>query len=237
MTFRCSELSLELGEPLMATAPFAPRWELVEREKPWGRDHGLSRPDAKVLLVRRAGAAPAANGRRYLVCTNGARDPCCARLGSSVAAAIERARPGRAYECSHLGGHRFAANVLVLPDGLCFGRLDVRSALALVEDLDAGRLPLEHVRGRSSYSPEQQAAEILVRRKLGLSGLDDIRLHNQACGSEPQSPTATFELADGRLVTASLRAELLPPRRVSCRDEKLETPTKWTLAELVAQSH
>ena len=237
MTFHCSELSLELEEPLMATAPFAPRWELVEREKPWGRDHGLSRPDAKVLLVRRAGAARPADGCSYLVCTNGARDPCCARLGAGVAAALERARPGRAYECSHLGGHRFAANLLVLPDGLCFGRLDMRSALALVEDLDAGRLPLEHFRGRSSYSPQQQAAEILVRRELGLSELDDLRLANRASGSEPQSPAVTFELADGGLVTASVRAELLPPRRVSCRDEKLETPTKWTLAELVAQSH
>ena len=39
------------------------------------------------------------------------------------------------------------------------------------------------------------------------------------------------------LVTASLRAELLPPRRVSCRDDKTERPTKWTLSELVAQSH
>ena len=242
MTFRCSERSLELEEPLAATAPFAPQWELVEREKPWGRDHGLSRPDAKVLLVRRPTNAlrqsvTRQEGRRYLVCTNGARDPCCARLGAGVAAALERARAGRVYECSHLGGHRFAANLLVLPDGLCFGRLDVRSALALVEDLDAGRLPLEHFRGRSSYAPEQQAAEILVRRELGLSGLDDLRLVNQVSGSEPQSPAVTFELADGSLVTASCRAELLPPRCVSCRDEKVETPTKWTLAELEARSH
>ena len=38
---RCSELSLELDEPLVATAPVAARWELVERPKPWGRAHGL----------------------------------------------------------------------------------------------------------------------------------------------------------------------------------------------------
>ena len=37
---RCSELSLELQEPLVATAPIAARWELVERPKPWGREHG-----------------------------------------------------------------------------------------------------------------------------------------------------------------------------------------------------
>ena len=240
MTFRCSELSLELEEPLMATAPFTPRWELVEREKPWGRDHGLSRPDAKVLLVRRPISRQSVTrkeGRSYLVCTNGARDPCCGRLGPSVAAALERARPGAAYECSHLGGHRFASNLLVLPDGLCFGRLDIRAALDLVEQLDAGRLPLEHLRGRTSYTTEQQAAEILVRRELGLAGLDDLRLADRASGSEPQSHVTAFTLAEGRVVTAVLHAELLPPRRVSCRDEKTETPMKWTLAELVAQSH
>jgi len=236
MTFRCSDLSRELAEPLLATAPFAPRWELVERQKPWGRDHGLSRPDTKVLLVRRAGvAARAGGGRMYLVCTNGARDPCCARLGAGVAAALERARPGRAYECSHLGGHRFAANLLVLPDGLSFGRLDVRSAPALVEELEAGRLPLEHFRGRTSYAPDQQAAEILVRRELGLSGLDDLRLVEGAGRSDPQTHTTVFALDGERTIAAVVRAEPLPPRRVSCRDEKLERPTTWTLSELVAR--
>ena len=56
---RCSELSLELQEPLLATAPVAARWELVERPKPWGREHGLEVPGAKVLLVQRvSGSEP-----------------------------------------------------------------------------------------------------------------------------------------------------------------------------------
>ena len=232
MTFRCAELSLELDEPLAGTAPVAARWELVERAKPWGRDHGLVSEGAKVLLVRRlSGSEP--QSRRYLVCTNGARDPCCAIRGPAVALALERSRPGHVYECSHLGGHRFAANVLVLPDGLCFGRLDARTAPALVEELDAGRLPLEHLRGRSAYEPEQQAAEILVRRELGLTGLDDLRLLGVS-GSEPQT---VFELKDGLRFGVRLEGKPLQPRRVSCRDEKVEAPTQWILQELVALSH
>jgi len=167
------------------------------------------------------------------VCTNGARDPCCAIRGPAVAQALDRVRPGQVYECSHLGGHRFAANVLVLPDGLCFGRLDARAAPALAEALDEGQLPLEHLRGRTAFEPEQQAAEILVRRELGLTGLDDLRLAGDR-GSEPQT---VFELADGRRVAVRLRPEPLQMRRVSCRDEKVEAPTKWTLSELVALSH
>jgi hypothetical protein len=221
---RCAELSLELSEPIVATAPVAARWELVEQPKPWGRDHGLVSEGAKVLLVR-----PVSNtvlqgndGRLFLVCTNGARDPCCAIRGPAVAQALDRAWPGRVYECSHLGGHRFAANVLVLPDGLCFGRLDARSALALAAELDAGRLPLDYFRGRTTYEPEQQAAEILLRRELDLTGLDDLSLVEGT----------TFAVADGGHVTVRLRGERLQPRRVSCRDDKLEEPTKWTLEEL-----
>jgi hypothetical protein len=33
-------------------------------------------------------------------------------------------------------------------------------------------------------------------------------------------------------VTAQLHAEQLAPRRVSCRDEKVESPTRWTLVSL-----
>ncbi len=227
MTFRCAELSLELAEPLEGTAPVAERWELVEREKPWGRDHGLLAEGAKVLLVKRFRSTEPQDprGRRYLVCTNGARDPCCAIRGPAVAAALERVRPGQVYECSHLGGHRFAANLLVLPDGLCFGRLDPRTAVALLEELDAGRLPLDHLRGRTTLAPRQQAAEILLRRELGLAGLDDLRAL-RARGAEPQ---ARFACADGREVVASLHAGQLPPQRVSCRDEKVEAGTRWTL--------
>jgi hypothetical protein len=222
MTFRCAELSLELDEPLAGSAPVAARWELVERPKPWGRKHGLVVEGAKVLLVKRLGAEPT-SGRRYLVCTNGARDPCCAIRGPAVAQALQRELPGQVYECSHLGGHRFAANVLVLPDGLCFGRLDARSAVVLAAELEAGRLPLDHLRGRTALESEQQAAEILVRRELGLKQLDDLRLVEGT----------TFELADGRRAIPQLRAHELEPQRVSCRDDKVEAATRWELEGLV----
>jgi hypothetical protein len=235
VTFRCAELSVELDEPLAGSAPVAARWELVERAKPWGRKHGLVAEGAKVLLVKRlSGSEPQSpSGRRYLVCTNGARDPCCAIRGPAVAQALERTLPGQVYECSHLGGHRFAANVLVLPDALCFGRLDARTAVALAAALEASRLPLDHLRGRTTLQPEQQAAEILVRRALDLTGLDDVTAV-EVCGSEPQTQV---RLADGRCLFVRLHAEPLPPQRVSCRDSKVEVPTRWTLADLVALSH
>jgi hypothetical protein len=98
-------------------------------------------------------------------------------------------------------------------------------------------LPLEHFRGRSSFTADQQAAEILIRRELALSGLDDLQLADGLSGSEPQSHATTFRTRDGGLVTAVVHGRPLSPRRVSCRDDKLEAPLEWTLSDLVAQSH
>lgn len=213
---RCSELSLALGEPLVGTAPHVLRWQLVEHPGPWGPyavdDAAVVVDDgAKPLLVR--GQIP--DGRVYLVCTNGARDKCCALEGPAVA----RALGARARRCTHLGGHRFAANVLVLPDNLLFGRLDPASAVELADALDAGRLPLDHLRGRCALTPERQAAEVLLRRELGIDALEGLA-HVEG---------DTFVLADGRRVRGHVRGEQLEPRRVSCRDDREESPIRWRL--------
>jgi len=215
---RCSELAAALGEELVGTAPYAPRWQIVVDERPWGRDAvgdaGLAKGcDAKPLLVRGA-LSP---GRAFLVCTNGARDPCCALLG----AAVVRALGARAVACSHLGGHRFAANVLVLPDNLLFGRVDAESAGVIADELDAGRLPLDQLRGRCDLEPEQQAAEILLRRELDLFGVDDVTHRERTTFA---TPLGVFHVhVDG---------DRLPPRRVSCRDAKEESPTRWRLTAI-----
>jgi hypothetical protein len=216
---RCSELSLELGEDLAATAPHVERWQLFVHRGSWGRraveDAGVVADDgAKPLLVRRE----ASRARRtFLVCTNGRRDECCTLRGAPVL----RALGDRAVACTHLGGHRFAANVLVLPDNLLFGRLDPAGAVALADALEAGELPLEHFRGRCPLPPEQQAAEILLRRERGLRRLDDV-VH----------AGATRFATPGGVVDVQVEGEPLPPRRVSCGDVKEESPIRWRLVSI-----
>ncbi len=99
---------------------------------------------------------------QYFVCTNGQRDLCCARYGLPVYAEL-RARVGeRAWQTTHLGGHRFAPNVLTLPQGAIYGRVfaeDVPEFTTLIED---GELSKRHLRGRSAYPPEAQVAETLL---------------------------------------------------------------------------
>ena len=110
------------------------------------------------------------------VCTHGRHDACCAEQGRPVASALASARPEETWEVSHIGGDRFAANLLVLPHGLYYGRLEPQSAVAVAGSHAAGELDLDHLRGRSGYSMPVQAAEIALRRDLGETREGALRL-------------------------------------------------------------
>ena len=81
-------------------------------------------------------------GPIFLVCAHGRRDACCARLGLPLFDALQASLPPeRLWQSSHLGGHRFAPNVLVLPAGVQLGRIPVERAAEVVALLDAGTDP------------------------------------------------------------------------------------------------
>lgn len=122
-----------------------------------GRQHGASEPAL------------------YLVCTHGTHDKCCAKFGLPVHAALTAQYGDRVWEASHLGGHRFAANVICFPSGVCYGRVTPEVAPRLI-DLDArGELDLSHYRGRFALPPPAQAAEYFLRTSLSLPRLADLR--------------------------------------------------------------
>jgi len=108
----------------------------------------------------------------YLVCTHGTHDLCCAVAGRPVAAALAEECPDRVWECSHVGGDRFAANVLVLPTGQLYGR--VTDPAELLAATEAGRVLPARLRGRIGLSPAAQAAVVHGQRELGLLTPDAI---------------------------------------------------------------
>jgi hypothetical protein len=109
-----------------------------------------------------------------LVCVHGRRDRCCAQHGS----AFFRALQGRGldvWQTSHLGGHRFAACALWLPAGLMYGRLRPEDADSWVSARANDALgELAKFRGRCAYDRPTQAAEILLRSRLGEQSNDAI---------------------------------------------------------------
>lgn len=110
-----------------------------------------------------------------LVCTNGRHDPCCAEFGRPVAAALHTAFGDRVWEVSHIGGDRFAGNLLVLPFGVYAGGLGPTNAVTAAKSYVRGCVDLGTYRGRSAYPFVVQAAEFFVRRDLGIDELDAVR--------------------------------------------------------------
>lgn len=141
----------------------------------------------------------------YLVCTHGRHDICCADRGRPLFRALSSARPHRTWEVSHLGGDRFAGNLLVLPRGDYFGRVEPEDAEPLVASYEAGELDLRHYRGRSTLPRLAQAAEYFVRRSDALTGLDDLVLSEYRRSSRHRAEVL-FQGPDG-LVGAEVEAQ------------------------------
>jgi hypothetical protein len=123
------------------------------------------------------GKGDPAAGPIVLVCAHGRRDACCARFGRPLFEALASyVAPERLWQSSHLGGHRFAPNVLVLPQGVQLGRVPVERAHEVADLLAHDRIPLDLYRGRTLYGPPVQAAEIAVRSLTGYDAPGDLQL-------------------------------------------------------------
>lgn len=164
------------------------RWAVVSsrpgREQAWWGDFGAD--DELLGLPMDGTAGTAVDDPFFLVCTHGRHDTCCAVEGRPVAAALERLRPGAVWECSHVGGDRFAANVLAMPHGLYYGRVTAADAPALVAAHEAGETLPGLLRGRCTTAPAAQAAMLHVARTTGESHIDAVH------------PAGTIHLGDGR---------------------------------------
>lgn len=162
----------------------------------------------------------------FLVCTNGKRDACCALRGRAVTAALAVEHAERMWECTHLGGHRFAGNLVCLPHGIVYGRVAPMDGVRLADAYLDGRIDPDHLRGRSAWPAPAQVAEQVVRRRLELAGVDDVGLVEAVV--EGQSATVVL-VASGVEHRFVLRAERGEPRATSCRADELEEPTHWVV--------
>ncbi|MCH8628606.1 sucrase ferredoxin [Arsenicicoccus piscis] len=168
-----------------------------------------------------------------LVCTNSKRDVCCAVRGRPIARAAAEQRPGRVWECTHTGGHRFAPTGVALPTGHTVANLTTELAVEIVDasardELAAGALGPSHDRGRSCLPAPAQAAESFVRAETGETDPHAFRVRISMAGGILAHVTHT----DGR--SWLLRLELAPTgdeRKDSCA--KPATPSRaWTITSL-----
>jgi hypothetical protein len=95
----------------------------------------------------------------YLVCAHARRNACCARFGAPLALALASRHPGQVWETTHVGGHRFAANLVILPHGLYYGPVGVTQATAAIDAYAGGTVSPLRYRGRAGQPKAEQQAE------------------------------------------------------------------------------
>jgi hypothetical protein len=162
----------------------------------------------------------AAPGPTYLVCTHGGHDACCALRGRPLARALPAPGPADVWECSHLGGDRFAANVLVLPYGFYYGQVPGDGS-DLVAAHGRGQVALPWLRGRAGVPPPGQAAQHFARGELGLFGIDDLPVvsveQRTPPGSEVERWLVILAGPDGEVVTSVESRPSAVAAHLTCR--------------------
>jgi len=179
----------------------AASWELIVKDP--SDLAGLSLLDFHPDKTPPRGARPR-SAPLVLVCTHGRRDPCCARLGGPVfrelARELAREHPGVVWQTSHVGGHRFAANIVLLPHGYHFGRLDVAAARRVVRGYLAGRLTdIDRLRGRSCYPADVQAAEFWLRQGAGFFKVEGLELKRREIDQDQRVGVTFRDVDSGQL--------------------------------------
>lgn len=161
----------------------------------------------------------------FLVCTNGRHDPCCAEFGRPVFRRLTEARPDEAvFECAHIGGDRFAANIVCLPEGVYYGRVPEDGAADLVSRYRQRQLDLDLYRGRSCHSWPEQAAEGAVRRHLDAVGIDDVTVTGSTSLADRRWQVRLAVAHHGRWVVEVERSLDPEPRTLTCKGDTVRPP-------------
>lgn len=181
------------------------RVALVDVRRGVAASHWWTVPDLDTLVEQLAAASPRDNawlpetavadrGPLLLVCTHGRHDACCALRGRPLAAELHRLAPDRVWETTHVGGDRFAANLLVLPTGELYGRVQPGEAAGIWDLITRGRLAAGHLRGWIGITPIAQAALVHAHQQLGiaegglLTALDVRRIDDEHADVTLQTP-------------------------------------------------
>ncbi|ANJ28711.1 hypothetical protein ATC03_04280 [Agromyces aureus] len=223
---------LAIRRPGRRSPPTVQRWAIVD-----------SRPGSESIVWGEVADAPAllelpldgstgtpSSEPVYAVCAHGRHDRCCAVRGRRVAAALAAARPEQTWECSHVGGDRFAGTMVVFPHGLYYGYADDGDPVRIADAFDRGLVVPDRLRGRSSLDHPVQAAQHYARQAFGDDRID---------AYPPLEETATDEgwrvrlgRDDAASVTVEVVAESSPPLLSTCAAARLVQVRQYALRSI-----
>ncbi|MBK4180415.1 sucrase ferredoxin [Corynebacterium macginleyi] len=150
-----------------------------------------------------------------LVCTHGKRDKCCAVKGRPLAAELVEDYPDMVWETSHTKGHRFAPSVMLMPWGYSFGWMNREAAAQMIAAAAEGKYFYPVNRGRGTFGPRGQVAELAVAREL-IDSCEDLYYGQLHAEDHKQSTVVTH--ADGRQWSVVLEQRAVEGVVSSCGD-------------------
>jgi hypothetical protein len=170
-------------------------------------------------------AGTASDEPLFLACTHGKHDPCCARRGRPLFDALsEQLDSDSVWQCTHIGGDRFAGNLLCLPHGVYYGRVERDDVPSVVDEHLLGRISLSHYRGRSCWPFAVQAAERRIRAEEGLTGIDDLSL--ASADRDGERWAVAFDTPVGRRELEVLE-ELGELTQLTCYSDAAKRPRRY----------
>ncbi len=171
--------------------------------------------DTRTALLDRAPDLVHDTDPLYLVCTHGRHDACCALRGRPLVDALHALRPERVWETTHVGGDRFAANVVVAPTGEFYGRVLPGDAADLVQHTERDEVLPRLMRGRMGLAPVVQAALVVAHDHLGLAGRDALGAVGLDRPSDDRA-LVTVVTPDGTVVV-EVAITTSEPTRLTCQ--------------------
>ncbi|WP_188488105.1 sucrase ferredoxin [Williamsia phyllosphaerae] len=195
-----------------------PRWRwFIAQTRPQGSvlyQGEVAGPQDYLDIPLDGSAGVRVDGPLTAVCAHGKHDRCCAVRGRGAAAALVAHDPENTWECSHLGGDRFAATMVVLPEGLSYGRIDTADPVDLLTRYADGRVHERFLRGRTCVSHAVQAAEHYLRDATGDDRIEAFTtLDVEEAGDRVR---VSLAVAQGSRCTVSLRVVMSEPLLSTC---------------------
>ncbi|WP_216654755.1 sucrase ferredoxin [Pseudogemmobacter hezensis] len=198
---------------------------------------------AAILRLARGGALAEAGQLHHdpritiMCCTDGKMDPCCARYGfatwKALRAAADPAR-FRVLQSTHIGGCRFAASLLVLPERARYGRLEPAQVPDFLAALALGQPYLPAWRGDARLDPAAQVADHAARAYAATRG-ETLATPPEAVFTDDAGAVFHAALPSGRVEIRLHEADFAVNTR--CRtmtgDAPPETARHWLLSSLV----
>jgi len=169
-----------------------------------------------------------------LVCTHNSYDKCCGKYGKEVYKYLSiKEKDFDIWQTTHLGGHRFAANILMLPEGLYFGRVNSESFIHIKNEYSNNKIYLDSLRGKCYYKKEIQASEYYLRSKLEFYGLNNIKLVSSFNKNSNITVTVFENTLDQKQYTIVLeKNQRALENFASCKDKNKKFLPQFNLLEI-----